>query len=235
MTCSGSTERRPDRPGAPVYPLGTQRARVPQDGFRQHGEGPGEIALNAPCHQYGALLFLSLGSASFWRVSISGRRDRRLGMTKRHTAPVGESAHQPVRLDRVPKPRFGPAVRYTGLNGARRHLAAVGIEQRQLAARLRQASLQVTALRLRRPHGRRRPSALIVSWILTTHEQDRSIMRLTAIRLPGFRRQVNFSHGRFQPLNGHRSRRRCRRRRDARHFTPVMVLSAGSAVGKLVP
>jgi hypothetical protein len=138
-------------------------------------------------------------------------------MAKRHTAPVGEPAHQPVRLDRVPKPRFGPAIRYAGLNGARRHLAAVGLEQRLLAARLSQASLQVTALRLGRAHCRRRPSILIVSWIFTTHEQDRSVMRLTSIRLSGFRRQVNFSHRRFQPLNGHQSRRRCAGRRGARH------------------
>lgn len=99
-------------------------------------------------------------------------------MAKHHAALVGEPAHQPVRLDRVPKPGFGPAVRYTGLNGARRHLAAVSIEQRQLAARLRQASLQVPALRFGRPHGRRRFLASIAKWILTTHEQDRSIIRL---------------------------------------------------------
>ena len=40
---------------------------------------------------------------------------------------------------------------YAGLNSTRRHLAAVAIEQRQLAAWLRQTTLQVSTLWLAWP------------------------------------------------------------------------------------
>jgi len=42
-------------------------------------------------------------------------------------------------------------MRHTGLNGARRHFAAIAVEQRQLAARLGQPPLQISPLRLGRP------------------------------------------------------------------------------------
>jgi hypothetical protein len=74
------------------------------------------------------------------------RVQARPGLTEvDRVALCGQSTHEPIGLDRILEPGLGPAVGYTGLNGAERHLPAVGVEQRQLASRLRQTTLQISA------------------------------------------------------------------------------------------
>jgi hypothetical protein len=65
----------------------------------------------------------------------------RLRLAKDCIAFCGQSAHEPIRFDRIPEPRLRPAVGHAGLNRAWRYFPAIGIEQRQLAAWLRQAAL----------------------------------------------------------------------------------------------
>jgi hypothetical protein len=97
----------------------------------------------------------------------------RPGLTEDRVALCGQSTHEPIGLDRILEPGLGPAVGYTGLNGAGRHFPAVGVEQRQLASGLRQTTLQISALRLRRPPCGCRPLVPIALWVLI-HRQRRS-------------------------------------------------------------
>src|SRR5258708_29486419 len=106
----------------------------------------------------------------------AGRAGRGLGPAKDRIALCGESAHQPIRLDRIREPRLGPAVSQARLNGTRGHRAAVGVGQRQLAARLRQAALQISALRIGRPQCCGRLLRRITFGIVT-HKRYRPITR----------------------------------------------------------
>jgi len=74
-------------------------------------------------------------------------------LAKNRIALCGQAAHLPIRFDRIVEPWLGPTMSQAGLNGTRGHLAAFAVEQWQLAARLRQAALQITALRLGWPQG----------------------------------------------------------------------------------
>jgi hypothetical protein len=111
--------------------------------------------------------------APLWRAGSfpQGRRGGWFGLPENLAAAWGQAAHQPVRLDRIFEPGLSPAVRDAGLNGAQRHLAAVRIEQRQLAARLRQATLQIAPLRFGWPQSHRRRLASITIWFLA-HGQN---------------------------------------------------------------
>src|SRR5215472_13095725 len=66
----------------------------------------------------------------------------------------GQPAHQPLRLDRVPRPRLGPAVRDAGLDRLPGNLAAVAIEQREFSTGLIETALEISSLRRGRPHRR---------------------------------------------------------------------------------
>jgi len=114
-----------------------------------------------------------------------GKVGRGLCPAKDCVTLCGQSAHQPIRLDRILEPGLGPTVRHTRLDGTRRHLAAVGIEQRQLAAGLQQAALQISALWLARPQCCRRLLAPITLGIVT-HRQYRPIIRSSASPLQQF-------------------------------------------------
>jgi hypothetical protein len=113
----------------------------------------------------------------FSRPCGRGKVGRGLCPAKNCVTLCGQSAHQPIRLDRILEPGLGPTVSHTRLDGTPRHLAAVGIEQRQLAARLQQAALQISALRLARPQCCRWLLAPITLGI-ATHRQYRPIIRL---------------------------------------------------------
>jgi hypothetical protein len=113
--------------------------------------------------------------ATFWRSRLLAFTGVRKGAAEDRVALCGQSAHQPIRLDRIIKPGLSPAVGYTGLHGTGRHLPAVGVEQRQLAPGLRQTALQISALRLGRPLCCLTPIAL---WVLA-HRQCRSITSKT--------------------------------------------------------
>jgi hypothetical protein len=83
----------------------------------------------------------SLGSV----VVGVGRRIDMTGLGGGATG-LGQLADQPVRLDRVVEPGLGPALLDTCLDGARVDALAVDVEQRQLAARLVEASFQRSKL-----------------------------------------------------------------------------------------
>src|SRR5262245_50508836 len=91
------------------------------------------------------------------RLGIERLTPAVLGLPASHPedpVPVrGQLAHQPVRLDRVAKPRLGPAVGNAGLDSLARYLPPLAIEQRQLAARLAQAAFEVAPLGLARARG----------------------------------------------------------------------------------
>jgi len=66
-------------------------------------------------------------------------------------AADGELADHPFRPDRIVDPGLGPAVIDAGLDGADGNFTPFGVEQRQLAARLRQPAGEIATLRLARP------------------------------------------------------------------------------------
>jgi hypothetical protein len=82
----------------------------------------------------------------------SGCRLRRRLAAEHAIACRGQAADRPVRLDRIVHPRRGPAMGQACFNGLPRYFPAVAIEKRQLSAGLRQSALEITTLRLTRPH-----------------------------------------------------------------------------------
>ncbi len=63
------------------------------------------------------------------------------------TARFRQLADQPVRLDRIFKPRFGPSILDAGADRFCMDFLTVAIKQRQFAASLVQATLEVACLR----------------------------------------------------------------------------------------
>jgi hypothetical protein len=92
-----------------------------------------------------------------WIAAPSPRRacrrpgGRRRGMSEGRIALGRQPADQPVGLDRIMDPGCRPAMGDAGPYDAGRDSAAVAVPQRQLPARFRQAALQISLLRLRRP------------------------------------------------------------------------------------
>src|ERR1043166_5924500 len=78
---------------------------------------------------------------------------RRRRVAEHPVAGGREPAHQPLRLDRVPRPRLRPAMGDAGLDGLLGNLAAVAIEQRQFSTGLIEPALEISPLRHGRPHG----------------------------------------------------------------------------------
>src|SRR5262245_48898880 len=83
--------------------------------------------------------------------SLSLARWRRLA--EHLVAGRRQPAHQPLRLDRVPRPRLGPAMRDTSLDGLFGNFAAIAIEQREFSTGLIEPALEIAPLRHGRPHG----------------------------------------------------------------------------------
>ena len=73
------------------------------------------------------------------------RRRRRVG---NGAAGIGQATDQPVGLDRIVEPRFGPAMTDTTANSLLANFLAVLIKQRQLPARLFETALEPAQLRV---------------------------------------------------------------------------------------
>src|ERR1051325_10329476 len=81
-------------------------------------------------------------------------RARRRVLPEHPVARRRQPADQPLGLDRVPRPRLGPAVRHAGLDRFFWNFAPVAIEQRQFSTRLVETALKIAPLRHGRPHRR---------------------------------------------------------------------------------
>jgi len=62
-------------------------------------------------------------------------------------ARFGKLTHQPIGLDRIAEPRFGPAMRNAGANQSGIYVLALLVEQGKLTTRLAKTSNKITALR----------------------------------------------------------------------------------------
>src|SRR5262245_7939470 len=85
--------------------------------------------------------------AAGWGGGLCGRFAAEHAIASR-----GETADQPVRLDRIVDPGCRPAVSHTGVDRLFRYFATVPVEKRQLSTGLRQSALEVAPLRVGRPY-----------------------------------------------------------------------------------
>jgi hypothetical protein len=93
------------------------------------------------------------------RLSCLKRKATSAGLATHGCPPLGcETAYEPVRLDRVGKPRLCPTCGHAGAHCSLVHAAPVGQEQGELSPRLMEAAGKPGTLRhTRTAHGRRRP------------------------------------------------------------------------------
>src|SRR5262245_37257797 len=104
------------------------------------------------------------GHAELWPTRAARSRWRGRRLPAQHAiAGLGHPARQPIRLDGVVHPGGGPAVGHARFNGLLRDFAAVAVEERKLSAGLRQPALEITPLRLARPHPARNRGSQILA------------------------------------------------------------------------
>src|SRR5690349_19591163 len=124
--------------------------------------------------------------------SVTGRRRAtgRRRMAEHLVALRGQPADEPFRLDRVPSPGLGPAVRDAGRDGFFGNLAAVAIEQWEFSTGLIETALEISPLWRGWPH-----ACLIGVFIMTGGELGN--LSQVGVSARGFPISRVGAHGRY--------------------------------------